>query len=96
MAENLNDKQMLETGVVLVLVIIFAVCAMLCAKWGVPYQTLVVFAGFIGTLLGILGMKMRATGGNEQSPNAPGPDGRRDATNAAERGQEIGRVLLRN
>lgn len=71
---NQDTKELLETGVVLVLVVIFAVCAMLCVKWGVPYQTLVVFAGFIGTLLGILGMKMRATGGNDQRPNAQGPE----------------------
>ncbi len=65
-------KELIETCVVLVLLIIFAVCAMLCVKWGVPYQTLVVFAGFIGTLLGILGMKMRATGGGSTAPKAPG------------------------
>jgi chromate transport protein ChrA len=67
---NQDVKELIETCVVLILVIIFAICAMLCVKWGVPYQTLVVFAGFIGTLLGILGMKMRATGGSNGSPKA--------------------------
>ncbi|MFL6314788.1 MAG: hypothetical protein ACJ71W_22005 [Terriglobales bacterium] len=71
---NSDVKELLETGAVILLVIIFAVCAMLCVKWGVAYQTLVVFAGFIGTLLGVLGNKLRA-GNSGPSPNAQGPDG---------------------
>lgn len=71
---NQDIKELIETGTIIVLVLVFAVCCMLCIKWGVNYQTLIVFSGFIGTLLGVLGNKLRA-GGNNQSPNAPGPDG---------------------
>jgi chromate transport protein ChrA len=67
---NSDIKELVETCIVLFLVTLFAVCCMFCVKWGVPYQTLIVFAGFIGTLLGILGMKMRA-GGNTQPPQKP-------------------------
>lgn len=69
---NTDVKELLETAAVILLVIIFAVCAMLCVKWGVAYQTLVVFAGFIGTLLGVLGNKLRAGNSNSsQNPKAP-------------------------
>ena len=65
---NPDLKELLETAAVILLVVIFAVCAMLCVKWGVAYQTLVVFAGFIGTLLGVLGNKLRA--GSTSTVNA--------------------------
>jgi len=67
---NSDIKELFETCAVLLLVILFAVCCMLCVKWGVPYQTLIVFAGFIGTLLGVLGNKLRA-GGSPTAPKSP-------------------------
>lgn len=71
---NPDTKELLETGAVILLVLIFAACCMLCIAWGVNYQTLIVFSGFIGTLLGVLGNKLRA-GGNTQTPNVQGPEG---------------------
>lgn len=61
-------KELLETAAVILLVLVFAICCMLCVKWGTAYQTLIVFAGFIGTLLGVLGNKLRA--GGPQQPKA--------------------------
>lgn len=62
---NPDKKELFETAAVVFLILAFMACCMLCVVWGVAYQVLVLFAGFLGTLIGAFTNKMRA-GGNAQ------------------------------
>lgn len=70
---NPDKKELFETASVVMLILAFLVCSMLCVKWGVSYQTLVLFAGFIGTLVGAFSNKMRAGSSNQQTGNGTNP-----------------------
>lgn len=72
---NSDKKELFETGAVIYLVTMFSVLSILCVKWGVSYQVLIVFAGFIGTLLGVLGNKLRAGTTNPTPTDSKIPNG---------------------
>lgn len=63
---NQSDKrELLETAAIVLLIIVFLICCMICVAWGISYQILVLFSGFIGTLVGAFTQKMRS--GNSQT-----------------------------
>ena len=57
-----NKRELIETGLVVLLILCFLGSCMYCAIKGMSYQTLVLFAGFLGTLVGAFTQKMRAGG----------------------------------
>lgn len=59
---NSDKRELIETGLVVLLILCFLGSCMFCAIKGMSYQTLVLFAGFLGTLVGAFTQKMRAGG----------------------------------
>ena len=57
---NSDKRELIETGLVVLLILCFLGSCMFCAIKGMSYQTLVLFAGFLGTLVGAFTQKMRA------------------------------------
>lgn len=52
--------ELIETVAVVVLVIVLIGFALLCVKWGVPYQTIVIFSTLASILVGALTQKMKS------------------------------------
>lgn len=66
---NPDTKELIETGIVSLLIAMFLLAVVYCVKWGVAYQTLVLVAGFLGTLIGALANKMHASGNGQSNGN---------------------------
>lgn len=67
---NSDTKELIESGILAVLVIAFGLGTFFLAKWNASIAVLTIFSGLAGAAMGALGMKMKA-GGNGTSPKVP-------------------------